>query len=104
MDVWAEWAENDWYHGSVAAHHDNGLLLIHFDDGDQAELRPDQVAFDTPPSPEEVSVGSRVLAPWMFSLYPARVSEDKGNLKYGIQFDDGASNSSKLNKLRLIGK
>lgn len=100
--VWAEWTENDWYRGTVDRVDGDDALNVAFDDGDEAVVSRSKMALDSAPDGKHVQVGSRVLAAWWGSLYPAQVSSISGDT-YKVAFDDGAKGKSKLEKLRLIG-
>ncbi len=101
--VWAEWTENDWYRGTVDRVDGDDALNVAFDDGDEAVVSRSKMALDSAPDAKHVQVGSRVLASWWGSLYPAQVSSISGDT-YKVAFDDGAKGKSKLEKLRLIGR
>ena len=101
--VWAEWTENDWYRGRVDRVDGDEDLNVAFDDGDEATVSRNKIALDSAPEAEHVKVGSRVLASWWGSLYPAEVSSIEGDT-YKVAFDDGAKGKSKLKDLKLIGE
>ncbi len=100
--VWAEWTKNSWYHGRIESC-TKGLFHVVFDDGDEGHREAGKIALDVCPVEGDLQVGTRVLAPWMFSLYPGVISQVKGKGRYGIQFDDGDTGKVKAEKLRLIG-
>ncbi len=101
--VWAEWTENDWYRGRIDRVDGEDALNVAFDDGDEATVSRSKIALDSAPEAEHVHVGSRVLASWWGSLYPAAVSSIEGDT-YKVAFDDGAKGKSKLKNLKLIGR
>ena len=98
--VWAEWTTNGWYHGKIDKTCPAGFH-VKFDDGDQKCCSTAQIAKDTPPSANAVSVGTKVLAQWQGGkYYPGTVGSISGG-NYAINFDDGDNATVKLSQIRL---
>jgi uncharacterized protein (TIGR03067 family) len=102
--VYAEWMRNAWFHGKIAKV-DGEQYHIAFDDGDKIVVASAKIALDRVPKKEEVKVDTRVLAKLStgINFYPGKVSKIAED-RYEIKYDDGTSDSVKLESLRLISK
>ncbi len=102
--VYAEWMRNAWFHGKIAKV-DGEQYHIAFDDGDKNVVASAKIALDRVPKKEEVKVDTRVLAKLSkgINFYPGKVTKIAED-RYEIKYDDGESDSVKLESLRLISK
>jgi hypothetical protein len=100
--VFAEWGENDWYHGTIAEACEDGYLII-YDDGDTKCCTLMEIVLDAVPDSSEVDVELRVLAQWgNGQFYPGSISAISDG-EYAIAYDDGDQSTVSLAQIRLFG-
>ena len=102
--VWGRALNGDYYKGLVTGLGD--MVHIKFDNGDSiAHDRgdPDCVVFDKDPDPQDIEVGTRVIAHWpSIGAYMAgTVIEINGN-KYHVEYYDGDKKHNQISQLRVL--
>ena len=99
--VFAEWAVNGWYHGTVGDVCGDGSFMIFFDDGDTRCCPVRIIVKDVIPAKTGVLPGKRVLAQWSDGkFYPGTVGVISGDT-FNINFDDGDKGKVTLDQIRL---
>ncbi|RKX77678.1 MAG: hypothetical protein DRZ90_02040 [Spirochaetes bacterium] len=99
--VFAEWEENDWYHGKIDSSCADGYIVL-FDDGDTKCCTPDRIVPDIIPSSDEIEIDTPVLALWDgWKFYPGTINTVNGK-EYEIAYSDGDTGVASLEQLRVM--
>ncbi len=93
--ILGQW-EPEWFYPGVIVNSTGSVIEVQFDDGDRAQLRPDQVR------PLNVQVGSRVYGRWQGGgqYYPGRISSVNGSA-INIDYDDGDKEGTTVSMIRI---
>lgn len=93
--VLGQW-ETEWFYPGVIVSSQAGTIEVQFDDGDRAQLRPDQIR------PLILQVGSRVYARWQggSAYYGGHISAIHGNA-ISIDYDDGDKETTTVGMVRI---
>ncbi len=99
--VFAEWMENDWYHGRIDGQCSDGYMIL-FDDGDTKCCRVTEIVADVIPVSYDIEEGTPVLAQWNDGRFFPGVAVSGKDGKYNINYFDGDTSVVFLEQIRVM--
>lgn len=93
--VLGQW-EPEWFYPGVIVTEGGGTFVVQFDDGDRAQLQPNQVR------EMNIGTGSRVYCRWRGGpqYYPGSITAINGNA-IDVSYDDGDQESTTVSMCRV---
>ncbi len=95
--VLAHWPPEPFFYSGIVAAVNDDMVLIHFDDGDKAQLTLEEVL------PLAIRAGDRVFARWQGgkTYSPARVIRQNGE-KIQVNYEDGRTENTTIGLVRVL--